>query len=329
MAVKKPLFILSPMDDVTDSVFRRIVSKCAAPDLLFTEFVNVDGLQSPGRAKLLKKLYFTQEEVPLVVQLWGKHPENFKKTAQEIASGSLAQELGLPKGVNFSGVDLNMGCPQKNEVKAGTCSALINDRPLASEIIKATKAGLRGQLPLSVKTRLGWNEIDFSWPEFILNQDIVMLTIHGRTRKEMSKVPAHWDAIGEIVKIKDRIAPQTKLIGNGDVTSREQGVELAEKYNLDGIMIGRGVFQDPYIFSGSSPWPTMTPSDRVKLYKKHVLLFKETWSDHSRPIHTLNKFCKIYINGFDSAKDIREKLMHSTSADELIETLDKISFTQD
>ena len=187
----RPFFVVAPMDDVTDTVFRQVVQSTHAPDLFFTEFVNVDGLQSPGRPKLLKKLRFVEPEKSLVVQLWGLKPENFRKTAEQIADGTFAKELGLPEGVNFVGIDLNMGCPAKSEVQNGACSALIKNRPLASEIIKATQEGVAGRLPISVKTRLGFLEIDHTWLEFLLEHKLDMITVHGRTKKEMSKVPAH------------------------------------------------------------------------------------------------------------------------------------------
>ena len=320
-----PFFVLAPLDDVTDTVFRRVVGGCTPPDLYFTEFVNVDGLQSPGRQKLLKKLRFTEAETPLVAQIWGKTPENFYKTARQLADGTFARELGLPAGVNFAGVDLNMGCPDKTVVKNGTCSALINDRELAREIIEATKKGLDGKLPLSVKTRLGFNEIDMSWIEFLLNQKLSMLSIHGRTRREMSKVPAHWDGIGEARELRDRLSPDTLLVGNGDVMTRQQGRGLAEKYQLDGIMIGRGVFHDPFVFAEDSPWQDMPASQRVGLYKKHVELFAATWQNRERPIQTLNKFCKIYINNFDGAKELREKLMRADDTDTLLALLEGAS----
>ena len=313
----KPFFILAPMDDVTDTVFRQIVHSCAPADIYFTEFVNVDGLQSPGRPKLLKKLRFTAGEGPLIAQLWGLKPENFEKTAREIADGSLAKELGLPKGQNFIGIDLNMGCPAKSEVNAGACSALIKNRPLAHEIIEATKRGA-GDMKLSVKTRLGFSEVDLTWHEFLLDHGLDMLTVHWRTRKEMSKVPAHWEYAEEIIKLRDKIAPKTKIVGNGDVITREQGEELASKYGLDGIMIGRGVFHDPYVFGKNGEWEITTKEQRIDLYKRHVELFKNTWQDGERPIHTLNKFCKIYINGFDGAKELREVLMSANSCDELL-----------
>jgi tRNA-dihydrouridine synthase len=321
----RPFFVLAPMDDVTDTVFRRTVASCAPPDLYFTEFVNVDGLQSPGRPKLLKKLRFTEMEQPLIAQIWGKTPENFYNTARQLADGTFARELGLPAGVNYAGVDLNMGCPDKNVVRNNTCSALINDRELAVDIIEATREGLAGRLPLSVKTRLGFSQPDMTWFEFLLGRDLAALTIHGRTRKEMSKVPAHWDLIGDISKIRDRLAPQTALIGNGDVMTRQQGTELATTHGLDGIMIGRGIFHDPYVFSEESPWESLTPQERLDLYKRHVELFAQTWQNRERPIQTLNKFCKIYMSGFDGAKELREVLMKAQSTEELLQILNTSS----
>lgn len=307
--LSKPFFILAPMDDVTDTVFRQIVADCAPPDIFFTEFVNVDGLQSPGRPNLLKKLRFTAKERPLIAQVWGKKPENFYKTARELADGTFAREMGLPEGLNVAGIDLNMGCPDKTVVKNGACSALINDRGLAQEIIQATQEGAGSMLPVSVKTRLGFQTIDLTWHEFLLQHNLAMLTIHARTRKEMSKVPAQWEHLEAIRTLRDHIAPETLLVGNGDVMSRAEGRELAARYRLDGVMIGRGVFHDPYIFAEASPWPHMARRERVALFLKQVELFRATWQHGERSIAPLNKFCKIYINGFDGAKELREQLM--------------------
>lgn len=307
----KPFFVLAPMDDVTDTVFRRIVAECARPDLFFTEFVNVDGLQSPGRPRVAKRIQFTPIEQPLIAQIWGNNPENYYKTAKELV------EMG------FAGIDINMGCPDKAVVKNGSCSALINNRELAVEIIKATQEGAAGKVPVSVKTRLGFNTIDLSWHELLLEQNLDMLTIHGRTRKEMSEVPAHWDVIGQVRELRDQIAPSTLIVGNGDVQSRQQGLELAEKYKLDGIMIGRGVFRDPFVFAKQSPWANYTKAQRIDLFTKHVELFAATWTSEDRRIVVLNKFCKIYINGFDGAKDLREQLMAAKSVDELLALLQR------
>lgn len=307
----RPFFVLAPMDDVTDTVFRRMIAGCARPDLFFTEFVNADGLQSAGRARLVKRIMFTPDEQPLIAQLWGNDPANYYKTAQELV------EMG------FAGIDINMGCPQKVVVKNGSCSALINNRELAVDIIKATQAGAAGRIPVSVKTRLGYNEVDLSWIELLLKQNLSMLTIHGRTRKEMSEVPAHWDLIGEVCKLRDKIAPQTIIVGNGDVENREHGLALAKQYGVDGIMIGRGVFHDPFVFAEQSPWAAYTREQKIDLYAKHVKLFAETWTDKDRKIVTLNKFCKVYISGFDGAKELREQLMDAQNIEELLDMLAK------
>ncbi len=318
LTASKPFFILAPMDDVTDTVFRRVVAECAKPDLFMTEFTNVDGLQSPGRPKVQTKLQHTDLEQPLIAQLWGLNPDNFKRTAKEIIEGQFGE---------FKGIDLNMGCPVKDVVKNGACSALMNDRELAAEIIKATKDGANGILPISIKTRLGFNEIDYSWHEFLLNQGIDMLIVHGRTKADMSKVPANWDAIGEIRKLRDKLAPKTLIVGNGDVLNRAQGEELANKYKLDGIMIGRGIFNDPFIFAKESPWDAYTPEQKIELYEKHVGLFKETW-DSAKPARVLNKYCKIYVNNFQGASDIRERLMSSRDIEELEKLIDGVLVAQ-
>lgn len=309
----KPFFALAPMDEVTDMVFRQIVGELAAPDIYFTEFVNVDGLQSPGRKNLLKKLAFSATEQTLIAQLWGLDPANFRLTAQQIADGSLARELHLPDGCNFIGVDLNMGCPAKSEVRNGACSALILNRPLAADIISATKQGLAGKLPISVKTRVGFNDVDISWLGFLLDQGIDMLTVHGRTRQQMSKVPANWELIGQVRELRDQQAPRTLLVGNGDVESREHGEQLAAQHGLDGIMIGRGIFHDPFVFSEQPIWDSYDRSQRIALYRRHIALFATTWQEGERHPQTLNKFCKVYINGFDGAKELRERLMVASS----------------
>lgn len=319
----RPFFVLAPMDDVTDTVFRQVIADLASPDLSFTEFVNVDGLMSPGRTKLYKKLRFVPSEKNLVAQLWGLRPENFQAVAAQIADGTIARELGLPEGCNFVGVDLNMGCPAKSEVQNGACSALIKqeNRELANRIIDATREGLAGRLPLSVKTRLGFNEVDMSWFDFLLGKELQMLTVHGRTRKEMSKVPAHWELIGDVSKMRNELSPSTLIVGNGDVDSHARGKELAKQYGLDGIMVGRGIFHDPYVFAENSDWGRVPAQDRIKLYRHQVGLFASTWQDRERNIKTLNKFCKVYINGFDGAKELREQLMDASSTDELLRLL--------
>lgn len=312
----KPFYILAPMDDVTDVVFRQIVADCAPPDLFFTEFVNVDGLQSPGRSKLLPKLLIGNGEslknggTLIVAQIWGKNPGNYYKTTKDLIK------------MGYDGVDINMGCPDKTVVKNGCCSALINNRELAGQIIESVRSGAGSDFPTSVKCRVGFTTIDLAWIEFLLSHKLNMLTIHFRTTKEMSKVPAHWELAEKIIKMRDEISPTTLLVGNGDVLSRTQGDELAKKYQLDGIMIGRGVFSDPFVFSKNSTWYQSKKEEKIELYKKHVKLFAETWRGGERRVPTLNKFCKIYIQGFAGAKELREKLMLARSTDELLSLLD-------
>lgn len=302
------------MYEVTDTVFRQVVTDCAPPDLFFTEFVNVDGLQSKGRPVLLNYLRHTEETQPLIAQIWGSDPENFYKTARELV------------GMGFAGIDINMGCPDRQITKRGCCSALIqpDNRDHALAIIKATQEGAGGSIPVSVKTRLGFREIDFSWHELLLQQKLSMLTIHGRTAKQMSVPPANWEAIKTVRELRDRIAPTTLLIGNGDVENRQHGRDLASRYQLDGFMIGRGIFHDPFAFAEESPWTNLTKQQRIDLYIKHVHLFRKTWGENTRPVVTLNKFCKIYINGFEGAKEVREQLMRARSCDELLEMLNAL-----
>jgi tRNA-dihydrouridine synthase len=302
----RPFFILAPMDDVTDTVFRQIVDDLAPPDLYFTEFVNADGLQSPGRERLMPKLQFSQKERPIIAQIWGINPENFYKTTK------LVKELG------YDGVDLNMGCPVKKVVKGGACAALINNRELAGEIIDATKEAAGDDFPVSVKTRVGFTTIDMDWIEFLLGKMLDLLSIHGRTAKQLSKVPADWELIGQARQMRDSLCPSTLLAGNGDVGSRAQAEELANKYNLDGIMVGRGIFHDPFVFAKSSPWGSYTKEQKLELFRNHIELFAKTWQNGEYRFDALKKFCKVYINGFDGVSELRGQFMQATTPDEAL-----------
>lgn len=305
----KPFFVLAPMDDVTDTVFRQIIADCAKPDLFFTEFVNVDGLQSAGRDKLIHKLQFTAKEKPIIAQIWGLKPENFRRTTKDL------------KDMGFDGVDINMGCPVKTVIKNGACAALINNKQLAGEIIDAVKEGAGDDFPVSVKTRVGFTTVDMSWPEFLLSKKLNMLSIHGRTAKQMSKVPADWELVGKIREMRDSLCPATLIVGNGDVLSRAQGLELSDRYKLDGIMVGRGVFHDPFVFADNDPWATWTKEQKIGLYKRHIELYLVTYKNGERRFEALRKFCKVYINGFDGAHELRAKFMETTSPKEALKLL--------
>ncbi len=294
----QPFLVLAPMDDVTDTAFRRLIAETAPPDLYFTEFASVDGLQSPGRSNVMRKLTFTESEQPLIAQVWGLKPENYLQTAQEIAS------------MGFAGIDINMGCPTPVVTRKGACSALINNPELAGEIIAATKQGA-GELPVSVKTRIGFKTaVTEDWCGFLLEQGIDALTVHGRTAKEMSKVPNHWDEIGRVSRLRKSMVKSTVIIGNGDVMNHSQAEMLAAEHELDGIMIGRGIFKNPFIFSTTQP--DNTRDIRIELFRRHIDLFAESWGEEKNPA-TLKKFAKMYIQEFEGASEVRAEIMAQTT----------------
>jgi len=292
------------MDDVTDTVFRQIIGDLAAPDLYFTEFTSVDGMVSQaGREAVSRRLIFQESERPIIAQIWGNDPEKFFKAAQMCAE------------MKFDGIDINMGCPEKSVVKRGMCSGLIHNPQLAAKIIKATKDGADG-IPVSVKTRLGMREIEPDWIKHLLNQDLAALIIHGRTVREMSKVPAHWDEIGKVVQLRNEINPKTVIIGNGDVESYEDGISKVNQYNLDGIMIGRGVFKNLWIFDKSGQIHNPSTEERLQQLSKHTKLFVETWGD-TKSFAILKKFFKCYISDFDGASELRTKFMETKNLKEV------------
>ncbi|OGD68595.1 hypothetical protein A2996_01700 [Candidatus Campbellbacteria bacterium RIFCSPLOWO2_01_FULL_34_15] len=322
---KRPFFVLAPMADVTDVSFRQVVAKYGKPDVFWTEFVACDGLCSVGQEKLVKNLLqFSEKERPIVAQLFGSNPENFEKSAR------------LIKKLGFDGIDINMGCPQKNILKQGAGAELIKSTKLAKEIIRATKKGAGG-LPVSVKTRIGYNKNEIeTWIPAILEEEPVVLTIHGRTKKEMSKVSAHWDIIRDVVDIRDRMKSKTLVIGNGDIFSFEGGLEKAKMSGVDGIMVGRGIFGNPWFFSGKNP----TIKEKMKVALEHTKLFekifgetrenKKIFGGRARNFALMKKHYKAYINGFDGAKELRIKLMDADSLKEVgdiivqkIKTLEK------
>ncbi len=305
----RPFLVLAPMEDVTDTVFRRMIQRTAPFDLYMTEFANVDGLQSPGRQIVGRRLKFTPEEQPLIAQIWGSNPENYYKTALELVD------------MGFVGIDINMGCPVKAVVKNGCGGGMIEQPDKAIEVIKAVQSAVNGRIPVSVKTRIGTKEFTPSWIETILKQELAMFTIHLRTVKEQSLVAAHWELMPEIKAIRDRVSPNTRLVGNGDVVNRAHALELVEKYNIDGAMIGRGIFHDPQAALLNSDWKSVSKADKLALYRKHVELYLETWGDDGRPVAPLNKFCKTYVSGFDGAKELRESLMHAQNVQDLLQVI--------
>ena len=251
--LEKPFLVQAPMEDVTDTVFRQIIAKCGKPDVFFTEFTNVEGMCSKGRDHVGRRLIFTSVERPIVAQIWGLDPSKFFETAKMV------------KDMGFDGIDINMGCPEKSVVKRGACAGLIHNPTLAKEIIEAVKKGA-GDLPISVKTRIGIKEIETEvWIEFLLKQNLDALTVHGRTVKEMSDVPAHWDEIGKVVKLRDKLNVNTLIIGNGDIKSLDDALEKHKKYKVDGIMIGRGIFENLWIFDKKINPQNISSEAKLKL----------------------------------------------------------------
>jgi nifR3 family TIM-barrel protein len=307
--LNKPIFALAPMEDVTDAAFREMFAKYGKPSVMYTEFVNVDGLTHPeGYKKLSLALKFTEAQRPMVAQIWGTNPEKFYQAAQIIV------KLG------FDGIDINMGCPQDKEIGLGSCAALIRNPELAGQIIAATKKGA-GDLPVSVKTRLGYSKTDEmeTWVKFLLQQDIAALALHARTKQEKSKVPAHWEKIGEAVKVRDKMQEtrdkqdKTLIIGNGDVKSRTEGLQYIAETACDGVMVGRGAFGNPWLFREDNHEPTI--KERLSVMLEHAQLFNQILGGQ-KPFVIMRKHFKAYCSGFPGAAELRAKLMETKSLEE-------------
>lgn len=313
------------MEAVTDVVFRHVIARASPPDVYYTEFTNATGWVHAGQKAIGGRLIKTNDEKPIVAQIWGGEPGDMASLAEHCAD------------MGYDGIDINMGCPAKSAIKSGG-SALIRDPELAIASIAAAKTA---GLPVSVKTRLGYTHVDEwrGWLTTLLQQDIVALTIHLRTKKEMSKVPAHWELMTQIRELRDQVAPQTLLIGNGDVMTRAQGLALIELHVIDGVMIGRGVFHDPFVFEKKfiergkmeDGEPQITNShipiaraDHINLLRYHLDLFDQYHTQTGRPFDTLKRFFKIYIRDFEGAAEVRDRLMHASSTDQVRAILDTI-----
>ncbi|WP_163538185.1 tRNA-dihydrouridine synthase [Gracilibacillus sp. YIM 98692] len=304
----RPFFILAPMEDVTNVIFRHVVSAAARPDVFFTEFTNTESYCHPnGHQSVRGRLTFTEDEQPMVAHIWGDKPEFFRQMS-----------IGMAKE-GFRGVDINMGCPAQNVATKGKGCGLIRRPDVAAEIIQAAKAG---GLPVSVKTRLGYTDVEEwrDWLTHLLKQDIVNLSIHLRTKKEMSKVDAHWELIPEIKKLRDEVAPDTLLTINGDIPDRQTGLELVHKYGVDGVMIGRGIFKNPFAFDKQPRDPSS--KELLDLLRLHLDLFDHYTQHEARSFKPLRRFFKIYVRGFRGASELRNQLMNTESTDEARTLLD-------
>lgn len=352
---KQPFFAVAPMADVTDAAFRALITKYGKPDVMWTEFVSANGLMSKGREILSRDLEYSETERPIVAQLFSADPINMEGAAK------LCAELG------FDGVDINMGCPDKTIEKQGAGAAMIKTPEIALEIIRAAKRGiaLAGKdIPVSVKTRVGYNQVQIdTWIPLILTEGVAALTVHARTRKDLSLVPANWDYIKEVVKLRDKLAPETVIIGNGDVTSLADGRMKAKESGADGVMVGRALFGNPWFFDASrevvatlpqksifakipflkkffetkrgapiSNTNPITVEERLKVLVEHTKLFEAKCINISaqggsalggKSFAIMKKHYKAYCTGFKGAKELRIQLMETKNSGEVEQVVEE------
>lgn len=314
-----PILALAPMEDVTDTSFRESIALISEPGclyVLFTEFTAVDGMNHPvGRGRVSERLFVSPEErevlkakgIRLVAQIWGNKPEVFHKVTKEITSE-----------YDFDGLDINMGCPVKNVVKQGSCSALISQPELAKEIILATREATH--LPVSVKTRTGIGRHETErWIPQLLTAGPAAITLHGRTQKQQSDGWSDWNEIAKAAFIRDELNPEIPILGNGDILSYSQALEYCRIYHTDGVMIGRGIFYDPWFFHSASKQPSK--EEKLDQLLMHTRLFERNWG-HVKNFNILKRFYKVYTNGFPGASKMRAELMSVNSFEEVYRLVD-------
>ncbi len=317
--IKQPAFTLAPMEDVTDTVFREVVLSVSDPDclqVLFSEFTSTDGLcHAVGGPKVKHRLQINPSErellkktgVKIVAQIWGSNPEKFREATRMICDEG-----------DFDGIDINMGCPVKKIVKQGACSALIGQPALAKEIILATKEV--STIPVSVKTRIGLKEvITEEWIGQLLETEPVLITIHGRIQKQQSEGEANWDEVAKAVKLRDQLGSKTLIHGNGDVMTYEEGLKKVKETGVEGVMIGRGIFGNPWFFNKQVH--EKSPEERLNLLWRHASLFTQTWQEEKH-FAILKRFFKIYTSGFYGAAHIRALLMETHSLEDVRKVLE-------
>jgi len=322
--LKRPFFVMAPMKDVTDSAFRQLVAKCGAPDVFWTEFVSADGLYHTREIQkmpdsenpLMRDLVFGANERPIVAQIFSSKPEMIAYAAKLVA------ELG------FDGVDINMGCPDRNVEKQGAGAAIIKNSKLAVELIRVAQEA--SGLPVSVKTRIGYNTESLEeWLPLLLSENPVAITIHLRTRKELSLVPANWEYMKKAVAIRNRVNPGVLLIGNGDLKDREDAeAKVVESgaglpfgsSGAEGAMLGRAMFGNPWVFAGRKISDTPL-AEKLAALLELAHNFEKISPPKSFAI--LKKHIKAFVTGFDGAAEFRAKLMEANSATEIESAIKK------
>ena len=324
-SLPKPFFCLAPLADVTDPPFRRVIASLGMPDVMWTEFVSADGLFKGGYDALVRHLAHTEAERPLIAQFFSRDPELMARATM------LAIDLG------FDGVDVNMGCPDQNVCKQGCGAAIIKEPALAQGIVRAMKAASEASMrpiPVSVKTRIGYSENEIeTWLPALLETQPAAITLHARTRKEMSKVPAHWDVVKQAVEIRDEmqkndrgkeVMTQTLIIGNGDAVSIEDAKAKADQSGCDGVMLGRAIFGNPWLFVNlANRTDAVRPArtERLRVLMEHIALFDE-FSRGRSSFAVMKKHFKSYITGSDGSKELVIQLMETKTAGEAIRTIE-------
>ncbi len=297
-----PFFVLAPLAGVTDPAFRRLIAKHGKPHAMWTEFTSADGLCAPGRDRLLRGLAYAETERPIVAQLFGAKPDMMERAA------ALVAELG------FDGIDINMGCPDRSVEKRGAGAALCKQPALAQAMIRAAK---RGGLPVSAKIRLGYDRNELAtWLPALLEAEPVAITIHARTRQEMSQVSARWDAIAQAVDIRDRLGAPAYIIGNGDVTDLADARRKVRATGADGVMLGRAIFGNPWLFDERRTLADVPPAEKLQVLLEHTRLFDELVGD-IKSLDTMKKHYKAYLKGFDGAKALFLQLMNARDVKEV------------
>jgi nifR3 family TIM-barrel protein len=292
----KPFFVLAPLAGVTDAAFRRLIATHGKPHVLWTEFTSADGLCSPGRQHLLPNLLYTAAERPIVAQLYGANP------------AAMEQAAALVAALGFDGVDINMGCPDRSVEKRGAGAAMCKHPALAQAVIGAARRGA-GTLPVSVKIRLGYhcNEID-TWLPALLEAEPAVVTIHARTRQEMSKVPARWDAIAQAVALRDAYGSEAYIVGNGDVKDIAEAQHKVNVTGVDGVMLGRAIFGNPWLFN--APVTAVPAAEKLRVLLEHTHLFMTLFSA-SKHFDVMKKHYKAYVSGLAGAKELGMRLMET------------------
>ncbi len=343
--LKKPIIGLAPMDGVTDPAFRYMVASVSKPAVMFTEFVNVEGL-ARGVEKMLPAFFYSAKERPVVAQLFGTETDSFYKAAVMLCY------------LGFDGIDINMGCPVSKIASKGAGAALIKNPKLAKKIIKSVYKGIndfangislenagvheniisfvkknkdmfggkngvvaknsdRKLIPLSVKTRIGYDEICAEqWAKLLISFGVKTLTMHGRTLKQLYSGEANWEVLGNVAKIcKEN---DVMFFANGDISSLEDAHEKIKKYGCDGVLIGRATNGNPWFFEGKEP----SLEDRLNVIKKHVKYFEKL---SYLPFQTLKKHLAWYTKGFDGAKEMRMSFMQAQSGKDVYDVIDEFS----